>query len=125
MHTIKTLSVLIVGIFLCSCGAQKKLESTQGELEQAKKTNASLSEENNQLQKEVSQLREGNQRAVAQFSSYHDDCERTKKYLAGLEQDIAEINALLQAADDRLLTAMKEFEDKGVQIFQKDGQIYV
>ncbi|MFL5741942.1 MAG: OmpA family protein [Flavisolibacter sp.] len=125
MHTCKILTGLMFIVLLSSCGAQKKLESTQGELEQAKKANASLTDENVQLHKEISDLHDGNQKASTDFASYRNECERTKKYLNSLEQDIADINALLQAADDRLLTAMKDFEDKGVQIYQKDGLIYV
>lgn len=125
MNICKILPGLIFSILLWSCSAQKKLESTKGELEQAKKANAALTDENMQLQRDISQLRDGNQKASAEMASFRNDCERTKKELSDLEQDIADINSVLQAADDKLLTAMKDFEDKGVQIYKKDGLIYV
>src|SRR5206468_1865136 len=89
------------------------------------KANAALTNDNVQLQRQISDMHGDNQKASADFATYRNECERTKKYLNSLEQDIADISALLQAADDKLLTALKDFEDKGVQIYQKDGLIYV
>jgi chemotaxis protein MotB len=126
------LLLLLSATFFSGCGANKKLETARAETERANATNADLSAKNNELsakngelQNQVNTLIEGNKSVNAEFSSYRKDCEITKADCQEMESELDEIMEALEKVAEKLKEAMADFEGKGVDVYYKDGLVYV
>lgn len=118
-------ALLSAGIFLASCGAQKKLESANGQIQQLQETNTQLNSQVEDLKKQVSNLIEGNKAANAEFSRYKESCEETQARLTAVQSVLREQYESLQQVEAKLEEGLADFQDKGVDVYEKDGLIYV
>lgn len=119
------ITVLVAGFFLSSCGAQKKLESANGQIQQLQETNSRLSGQVEDLTKQVNNLVEGNKAVNAEFSSYKETCEVAKDELAAIKSVLSEQYGTLQKVEARLNEGLADFREKGVEVYEKNGLIYV
>jgi len=128
-----TISYMLISlVLLCSCGAAKKAEVLQGEnqalhskVTQLEQTNNQLKTSNAQMQQEITQFKSDAQVAVQAFSQYKSECEATQARLQVAQAVLREQYATLQEIEDKINTALADFEDKGVDVYYKNGFVYV
>jgi chemotaxis protein MotB len=65
------------------------------------------------------------QDAIGNYTKLKNELEERNKRLAELEKLLAERDRLLEDLRQRLLAALKEFEKQGIEVYEKDGKIYV
>jgi chemotaxis protein MotB len=124
--------LLVSAVVLCSCGTNKKLEASRTEVAQLQTENSQLKQKVQTMQNETNQLKANNQamtnehnKLAADYSSYKTSCEKTK-------EEYEELNAAMMSMADeagrlqeRLDSAMQDFESRGVEVYAKDHLIYV
>ena len=122
-------STLILTSLLFACSAQKELKKTNADLEASNKnlmqSNQDLADRNQRLEAELNKLNEGNMSMNAEFARYKDDCEQTRQELTALEEILTEISTTMEALYEKLQIAADDFAEKGVDVYRKDGLIYV
>lgn len=119
-------------ILFGSCGTGKKLQNATAEIAELKTNIDLLLHKNNDQQAEITRLKNANENVVAEYSSYKKDCDKTKAEYASAKKDLNEIEAyleeqydMLQEVEDKIDKAMLDFADKGVDVYYKDGFVYV
>jgi len=124
--------LLIGSIFFSSCGTNKKLATANSEIQQLQASNSQLKTANSEmeskqknLQSQVDKLTAANKTVNEEYSQYRSRCEVTKQklewYQASLEEDLNTVMEIQKRIED----AVADFEDKGVEVYQKDRVIYV
>lgn len=122
---IRLITIVALGILIASCGAQKKLESANGQIQQLQEKNNQLNSQVEDLNKQVQNLMEGNKTVNAEFSRYKGSCESAKDELAAIKSVLSEQYETLQQVEARLNQGLADFRDKGVYVHEKNGLIYV
>ncbi|HET6994317.1 MAG TPA: OmpA family protein [Chitinophagaceae bacterium] len=119
-------------MMLCSCGANKKLEASRTEIAQLQTENGQLKEQINSMQKDLGQLKAANQsmteehnKLAADYSSYKTSCEKTKEEYQEMNAAMMEMADETGRLQERLDSAMRDFESRGVEVYAKDRVIYV
>lgn len=65
------------------------------------------------------------QDAVSEYNRLKEELEERNQRLKQLEDMLAERDRLLASIREKLLAALKEFEERGLTVYEKDGKIYV
>lgn len=128
-----TISYMVAAlVVLCSCGAAKKAEVLQGEnkalhdnINQLETANKQLKATNGQLQQQNAEMKTGIQAGLDAFSQYKRECEATQARLQVAQAVLRDQYATLQEIEDKINTALADFEDKGVDVYYKNGLVYV
>jgi chemotaxis protein MotB len=129
--TTAILLLVIAGIMI-SCGAGKKLEAANSQIADLQSKNSQLSSQNSQLntdvsnlKKQVSDLSTQSKTINDQFNSYKKECQANEKELADMQAAMNELSENFAKLENRLQTALADFKDRGLDVFSKDGVIYV
>jgi len=131
MSTKSAIAFLLVGgIILCSCGSGRKAAEEQVANLQAE--NGQLTTQVTDLKKQVSDLSTQSKAATDQLSSVNTQFDQYKKQCQANEAQLKEVSETLQEFRDnmaklmeRLQEAEKEFTDKGLEVYSKDGVVFV
>jgi chemotaxis protein MotB len=118
-------TLLILTILLYSCGPSKKLQSATAEIESLHTANSKLTTQGEDLQKQVASLAASNKTVTEELSHSKTECADTKRKFDALRHVILEITSSLDEVEHRLQMAMADFKDKGVEVHEKDGLVYV
>ena len=129
--TIIPLLLLAAGIS-SSCGSSKKLEAANSQIAELQAQNSDLSSKNEQLNSNVSSLNKqvtdltAEQKKVNdQFNSYKKECQENEAELKEMQAAMSEMQSNFAKLESRLETALADFKDKGLDVYSKDGVIYV
>ena len=132
LHKFKFICLAAGVVLICSCGASKKLESVQGELEAQQQKNSQLQKElsaaNDQLataQNQSKALADQNKALSTEYSNYKAECKKTEDKLKQTRQSLDEQYAQLQEIETRIEKALEEFAERGVDVYYKDGLVYI
>jgi chemotaxis protein MotB len=101
------------------------LKASQAEADQLKTANSELAAKNSDLQKQLNDLTASKQSLSDEYSHYKTDCEATKQKLQSLQAVLTDIHNNLDAMEKKIEDAMADFKDKGVDVYYKDGFVYV
>ena len=116
---------LISSVFLSSCGTSKKLDAANAQVQQLQATNNELLAKQKDLQSQVDNLTASNKTMSAEFSSYKSGCEATRQKLQAIQASVEEDYNTLDAVEKRINDALVNFENKGVEVYEKNRVIYV
>lgn len=116
--------VSFVGV-LSSCGTGKKLTAANDQIQQLQATNTELNNKISSLQKEVDNLIAGNKQVNAEFSKYKAGCEETQAKFEVTKAILKDQYNTMAEVEKKLEQGMADFMDKGVDVYGKDGMIYV
>ena len=130
MATRLTLVVLMAStVLLFSCGASKKLQTQVDDLQsknsQLTSQNSQLTSQVSDLQKQVNDLTSQNKTIVDQFNSYKSSCEADRQQLKAVNATLNEFVDNVTELQKKIEEAEKNFEDKGFEVYSKDGIVYV
>ncbi|MBV4356946.1 OmpA/MotB family protein [Pinibacter aurantiacus] len=117
--------VLICVVLFTSCAAKKKLAAAEAEITQLKADKADLASKNESLQKQLDEFDAQRKANMAAFEKYRAECEEAKQKLQVVRALVAEQYATLQEVDKKIADALANFNDKGVDVYYKDGLVYV
>ena len=122
---ITTIFLLLAAAILSSCGTGKKLEAANAQVADLQSQNSQLNGEVTNLKKQVSDLTTQNQTVANQFNSYKKQCQENEAELAEMQGALNELHDNFEKLEKRLETALADFQDKGLNVYSKDGVIYV
>src|SRR4030095_2552137 len=124
--------LLIAAGIISSCGSGKKLTAAQAQIDALQTKNSQLIEQGNQLtanvnslNKQVTDLTAQNKAVNDQFNSYKKECQANEEELRGVEAAFGELQENYAKLIERLEPALADFKDKGINVFSKDGVVYV
>ena len=127
-----TVVLLILTTFFFSCVSSKKYKGANNEIEQLKSANQQNAATISSLQKQTNELTAENKSVGSDFSNYKTKCEAAQKEFETTQKELDAQKAILQEeyktmqqVKDKLTTAMADFANQGVEIFEKDGHVYV
>jgi chemotaxis protein MotB len=119
------IGVIAVAIILCSCGTGKKLDAANATIMNLQSENQALKNKVDAQQKQLDEFAASRQVALQEFDKYRKDCEAAKIKLDEVRAMFAEQYAKLQAIKQKIAEALMDFDDKGVDVYYKDGFVYV
>jgi len=124
-HKKTMLISLCVAIVFFSCGTKKKLANAMTEIDQLKAQNAQLSNTVNDLKNQVSDLTARNNSITAEYNQYKARCQESERKLQAVRELLQEQYNTLQLVEKKIEEALADFRDKGVDVYYKDGLVYV
>jgi chemotaxis protein MotB len=121
---------IITGALLCiliitSCGPSKKLKTAMSEAEELRTQVAQLTSTVNTLKGQLNTLTQQQQSEAAEFAKYKTACEETARKLKVTSAVLKEEYDQLQQIEDKVETALSAFESKGLDVYYKNGLVYV
>jgi chemotaxis protein MotB len=126
-------SVLILLPFgaaiLASCGASKeaakKLDAANAQISSLQTENAQLQTTVNDQKKQMSDLSSQNGNLNTQFASYKKQCQANEEQLKQVNAVLEEFHQNVATLIEKLQTAEAKFQDKGLEVYSKDGIVFV
>lgn len=119
----------LAGAILCSCGASKeaskKLEVANSQIQTLQTENSQLTASNNDLKKQVADLSNQNTNMSNQFNNYKKECEANAQQLKEVNAVLEEFRDNVEKLIERLEAAEAKFKDKGLDVYSKDGIVFV
>ena len=122
---------ILAGV-ISSCGSSKKLEAANSQIAALQSENSELNSQKSQLtadvsnlKKQVSDLTTQSQTMTNQFNTYKKECQENEEELAEMQATLNELSENFAKLESRLETALADFQDKGLEVYSKDGVIYV
>ena len=120
-----TLCTILSIAILASCGTNKKLKSANATIDNLQQENANLTKNVNDLKRQVSDLSSQNTSMASQFNSYKQECEAKDQQLKQVSATLNEFNDNMSQLEEKIKTAEGDFASKGLDVYSKDGVIYV
>lgn len=119
-------------LFLYSCVSTNKYKASQAEAAQLtatnnelKTANNDLTTKNNDLQKQVSDLTTSSEATKQEFEKFKADCQASNERLKQVESVLTDLYTNLQDVEKTIEKGMIDFAGKGVDVYYKDGLVYV
>ena len=132
MSTKFTTVCLLIASLLTSCGAGKKLDASNSQIADLQSQNSQLSAENSQLNakvsgldKQVADLNAQYKTMNDQFNSYKKECQANEEELRDVQAAFGELQDNYAKLIEKLETALGDFKDKGINVYSKDGVVFV
>ena len=123
-----TLVLAMATGLLFSCGSSKKatqLDEANAKAMTLQSENDQLAAKINTLQKQVDDLSAQNASINSQFNGYKKDCAAKDEELKEMNATMDEFYASMEELEKKIERAEAEFNDKGLNVYSKDGVIYV
>lgn len=117
-------AILVIGV-MSSCGTGKKLTAANDQIQQLQATNTELNTKVTSLQTQVDNLIAGNKQVNAEFSKYKASCEETQAKFEVTKAILRDQYNTMAEVEKKLEEGMADFMDKGVDVYTKDGMLYV
>jgi chemotaxis protein MotB len=126
---------IIIGIaivLLNSCGTNKKLEASQGQVNDLTERNNQLNQKNTELTKTIDQLNgqivtltDQNKKMSADFADYQKQCATVQEKYKTSHAILQEQERILKQIEDKLQTALTDLENRGLSVHHERGLVYV
>ena len=128
-----TIPVLLIAAgIISSCGSGKKLTSAETQINELQTRNSELTAQGNQLtenvktlNKQVTDLTAQNKTLNDQFNSYKKECQANEEKLKDVQAAFGELQENYAKLIEKLETALGDFKDKGIDVYSKEGVVYV
>jgi chemotaxis protein MotB len=118
------ITLLVTGVII-SCVSKKKLETTQAQANELRDANAKMQRQAARLNANINELSARNESLQNELSTYKTSCMSTQQKLEAVQGMLAEEEDILQRVQDKLETAMADFSKRGVDVYFKNGLLYV
>ncbi len=116
---------LVTLILISACGTSKKLDAAQQQADALTAEKAALQKTVDDLQNELSAAKGQNASLNDQFSQYRQKCEADQEKCAAMQTVLADEAEELSQLEKTLETALADFNNQGVEVYENDGYIYV
>ncbi|HTQ26963.1 MAG TPA: OmpA family protein [Puia sp.] len=132
LQKLTILSAIAGLMLLAACGTNKKLQAAQTEIDQLKTQNSQLTSNVNDLtntvnglKKQVSDLTSANSSMTSEYAAYKTSCQETERKYHALRDMLQEQYNTLQKVEAKIVDAMIDFQNKGVEVYYQKGLVYV
>ena len=112
-------------ILISSCGTGKKLEASQMQVDDLRAETEKLQANINHLNKQVSDLNAKNTSMSGEYAQYKKTCEATQEKYQAAQDVLSRQDAALAQVQQKLETALADFKAKGVDVYMKNGYVFV
>lgn len=123
---------VLSAVLISSCGANKKLQqaqtdlqSAQNEIKQLEEKNAALNNNVEALKKDVAAIDNRNKALTSEFNTYKRTCEENEEKLSVLREVLIDEAENLERLEEILDSALADFSERGVEVYNKNGLLYV
>jgi chemotaxis protein MotB len=117
--------ILCSALFLGSCVSSKKYKEANDQIQSLTATNNTLQQQVNDSKQQVSDLTNSNRSMDSKFSSYKSSCEEAQRKLEIYQAALREQYETIKKMEDVINTAVAEFAGHGIEVFEKEGRVYV
>lgn len=130
----RLMAFVVVGcsFLFIACGTNKKLQKSQtdlqyaqNEINQLKEKNSALSHDIDALKKDLAAINNQNKTLTTEFNNYKKNCEENEEKLAIMRDILMDEAENLERLEEILDSALADFEDRGVFVYNKNGLLYV
>jgi chemotaxis protein MotB len=111
-------AVMLASVLVSSCVSTKKYDAAVNESNQLKKQNEDLKNQNTACNKQLADLNTSQ-------SAYRSECEAAKARLEAVQRILKEEQKTMDIVEKRLLDALVNFNNNGLEVYHKNGLIYV
>jgi len=118
-------TMLLATVFLFSCVSSKKYKTAVAQADQLKAQNIELTNQVNSLNQQVTDLNNKNNAVTADYNKLKTSCADCQEQLAHVRAVLAEEVNTMAEVMEKLTAAMQNFKDKGVELYSRNGMIYV
>lgn len=122
-------SAIAASLLFSSCAARKRLEKANADLQsqvtQLTSANTDLQNNNAALTKQIGDMKANDQAKAEQFARYQQECQASQQKLRDVQTALDEQYAALQDLKAKITAALVDFADKGVDVYYKNGLVYV
>lgn len=115
----------LFSVLSSSCGPSKKLQAANSEVSQLQTRNAELEKNYNTLKQESAEQKTSYEKLLADYGKYKQECEETQEKLAVVREVLTEEARTLEMVQDKLDSALVDFKEKGVEVYYKNGLVFV
>lgn len=115
----------IAVITFCSCGGGKKLASANAQIEQLTANNKLLAKNLDQAKQQISSLTGDNSSLSQQLGNCQQTVQQTQQRLQATQAVIRSERDKMKKLQSTLANGMADFQSKGVDVYNKDGIVYV
>lgn len=112
-------------VLLCSCGPSKKLKAANAQIEQLTANNKLLTKNLDEAKRQVGDLQANNSSLSDQLGSCQRTSQATAQRLAATQAVLKDQRDKLKQLQDKLEAGLTDFESRGVNVYAKDGVVYV
>ncbi|MFT3823712.1 MAG: OmpA family protein [Chitinophagaceae bacterium] len=113
--------VMILG----ACGASKKLEVAQGEIDALQSKVQQLEKTNSSLKNELNQMTTQRQVAIQEFTKYKAECDEAQRKLRIAGAILEEQANTMRQVEGKIEEALVDFDQRGVDVYYQNGLVYV
>ena len=115
----------VLVVLLCSCGASKKLESCNAQLQQAQANNEALQKNLDNLKQQIAGVTQDNSSLSNQLSTCKQNSQAMARKYAATKSILDEQAENVKKLQQRLDQGLADFESKGISVYSKDGVLHV
>jgi chemotaxis protein MotB len=119
------ISVSLFLLIVLSCVPSKKYKNAMAGVSALDARNSELESYVTTLRAENNELSANNEKLRGEYDRYRAECETTQQALKSIEQILTEEHHNLERVQKKLEEGMRDFESKGVEVYFKDGFLYV
>ncbi|GAO41114.1 OmpA family protein [Flavihumibacter petaseus] len=124
--TIKNVCLcLLLAAGISSCGTGKKLEAANAQIANLQAANGELTTKNKDLENKLAEIQARDEKIAAELKRYVAECQESKEKLMAVQAMLKDEYGKLQALKDKISEALVDLDDKGVNVYYKDGFVYV
>jgi chemotaxis protein MotB len=124
-RTTTFICTVLLSLAFVSCGTNKKVAQAESRASELEAKNADLSRQVNDMQRQVSDLSAQNTSMSNQFNQYKKDCQATQEELKHMNAALDEFHDNMDELEKKIREAEADFESRGLEVYSKDGVIYV
>jgi chemotaxis protein MotB len=121
--------ILLIGlgitIIISGCGPSKKLKAAQAENAQLNSSVADLTSKNEDLKKQLADITARDEKLATELKRYVAECQQSKEKLEVVQTALKEQYESMQAMKAKIAEALVDFNNKGVDVYYKEGLVYV
>lgn len=125
IRTTNFISGLLITVVFISCGTNKKVAQAEARSSELEAKNADLARQVNDMQRQVSDLTAQNNNITNQYNQFKKDCQSTKEDLEHMNATLDEFHSNMDELEKKIRQAEGDFENRGLEVYSKDGIIYV
>jgi chemotaxis protein MotB len=125
-------TVLIRSLLLFSCVSKKKLDAAYNQMHTVQLENNELKAKQAEMQSQLDKSQSSNQTLTTSNQTLNNENTKLKADYAAANQKLAVYvkavkadEAQMKALEEKLKQGLIDFMDKGVEVYEKDGVIYV
>lgn len=128
-HKLIPIALFVTIGFLSSCVSQKKYKAATADAEQLRSQVNDLTSKNSDLTNKVAsvqqQAQDDAQKKDAAYAKLKSDCDAQTQKMEAAQAVLQDQYATMHGVEQKIATALEDFNNKGVNVYMQDGLVFV